>query len=59
MYQEDKRTAEIYSLFSIIAILISCLGLFGLSMFDIRQRYREIALRKVNGATLKRSIRFY
>lgn len=44
---------EIYSLFSIIAILISCLGLFGLSMFDIRQRYREIALRKVNGATLK------
>lgn len=53
MYQEDKRTAEIYSLFSIIAILISCLGLFGLSMFDIRQRYREIALRKVNGATLK------
>ena len=53
MYQEDKRTAEIYSMFSIIAILISCLGLFGLSMFDIRQRYREIALRKVNGATLK------
>ena len=29
------------------SIIISCLGLFGLSLFDIRQRYREIAIRKV------------
>lgn len=33
-----------------MAIVISCLGLFGLSLFDIRQRYREIGIRKVNGA---------
>ena len=33
-----------------IAIVIACLGLFGLSLYDIRQRYREIALRKVHGA---------
>ena len=53
LYQEDKRVAGIYSLFSGIAILIICLGLFGISLFDIRQRYREIAIRKVNGAGLK------
>ncbi len=41
------------SLFAGLAICISCLGLFGLSLYDIRQRYREIALRKVNGATGK------
>ena len=53
LYQEDKRVAGIYTLFSGIAILIICLGLFGISLFDIRQRYREIAIRKVNGAGLK------
>jgi ABC-type antimicrobial peptide transport system permease subunit len=45
--------SRIYVTFAIIAILISCLGLFALSLFDIRQRYREIALRKINGATAK------
>jgi ABC-type antimicrobial peptide transport system permease subunit len=53
LYQEDKRVASIYTLFSCIAVLIICLGLFGISLFDIRQRYREIAIRKVNGAGLK------
>lgn len=53
MYQEDKDTAQIYTVFSYIAIVISCLGLLGISLFDIRRRYREIAIRKVNGAKLK------
>lgn len=53
LYKEDKRTAYIYVTFALIAILISCLGLFGLSLYDIRQRYREIALRKVNGAAAR------
>lgn len=53
MYENDRRTARIYLAFAILAIAVSCLGLLGLSLFDIRQRYREIALRKVNGATLK------
>ena len=44
---------NIYFVFALIAIIISCLGLFGLSLFDIRQRYREIAIRKVNGAGMK------
>lgn len=53
LYEEDKRVAMVYVLFSLLAIFISCIGLFALSLFDIRQRYREIALRKVNGATTK------
>lgn len=51
IYQEDKKVTNIYTTFAFIAILISSLGLFGLSLFDIQQRYREIAIRKVNGAT--------
>lgn len=53
LYAEDRETATIYSVFALIAIIISCLGLFGLSLFDVRQRYREIAIRKVNGAGMK------
>lgn len=51
LYDKDKQVAFIYSVFALIAILISSLGLFGLSLFDIQQRYKEIAIRKVNGAT--------
>ncbi len=50
LYADDKRVSRVYTTFSLISIFISCLGLFALSLFDIRQRYREIALRKVNGA---------
>ena len=53
LYKSDQQVATIYSAFAFIAIVISCLGLLGISLFDIRQRYREIAIRKVNGAMLK------
>ncbi|WP_298649487.1 FtsX-like permease family protein [uncultured Proteiniphilum sp.] len=53
LYEEDKRVSNVYVLFALLAIFISCMGLFALSLFDIRQRYREIALRKVNGATTR------
>ena len=53
LYKEDKQVSIVYLTFAIIAILISCLGLYGLSLFDIRQRYREIALRKIHGASVK------
>ena len=51
-YAHDRKIATVYSVFAFIAIVISCMGLFGISLFDIRRRYREIAIRKVNGATL-------
>lgn len=53
LYNEDRKIANIYTIFAFIAIAISCLGLFGISLFDIRQRYREIGIRKINGAGMK------
>jgi len=51
LYKEDQRTARVFVTFSLLAIAVTCLGVLGLMMFDVRRRYREIALRKVNGAT--------
>ena len=51
LYEEDRRTARIFFTFAFLAIAVTCLGVLGLMMFDVRRRYREIALRKVNGAT--------
>ena len=53
LYEDDRQITVIYSVFAGIAILVSCLGLFGISLFDIRQRYREIAIRKAHGAGMK------
>lgn len=53
LYHDDRQITIIYSAFALMGILISSLGLFGLSLFDIQQRYREIALRKINGAMVK------
>jgi len=51
LYREDQRTARIFITFSLLAIAVTCLGVLGLMMFDVRRRFREIALRKVHGAT--------
>ena len=53
LYKNDRRIAMVYAIFACIGIIIICLGLFGISLFDIRQRDREIAIRKVNGALVK------
>jgi ABC-type antimicrobial peptide transport system permease subunit len=52
MYREDKKIATIYSIFTFIAIFVSILGLLSMSLFDIQQRRKEIAIRKINGATI-------
>jgi putative ABC transport system permease protein len=51
-YEKEKLTSSIISYFTIIAILIACLGLFGLSAFSAEQRTKEIGVRKVLGATV-------
>ena len=56
-YENDRRVVNIYLTFAGMAIVVSCLGLFGLSLFEIRLRYREIALRKVHGAQTKDIVR--
>lgn len=51
-YSAETRLAAIVTDFTIIAILISCLGLFGLATFSAEQRIKEIGVRKVLGASV-------
>ncbi|MDX9848051.1 MAG: ABC transporter permease [Tenuifilaceae bacterium] len=51
MYRAEMRMVKLFSYFSFLAILISCLGLFGLATFMAEQRYREIGIRKTMGAS--------
>lgn len=51
-YDDDKRVAAIISAFTVIAMIISCLGLYGLSTFMAERRTKEIGVRKVLGASL-------
>jgi len=51
LYQTDQRSAKVVTLFSGVAIVISCLGLFGLAAYTVTQRTREVGIRKVLGAT--------
>lgn len=52
LYQSEQRTGQLFNGFAGIAILISCLGLFGLATFTAEQRTKEIGVRKVMGATV-------
>ncbi len=51
-YEKDQRASGIVWGFTVIAILIACLGLFGLSAFAAEQRFKEIGVRKVLGASV-------
>jgi ABC-type antimicrobial peptide transport system permease subunit len=52
-YAADRRSGSIYRYFAILAIFISCLGLFGMASFIAEQRTREIGIRKVLGASVR------
>jgi putative ABC transport system permease protein len=51
-YRAETQFRTIFGLFAVLAIIIACLGLFGLSWFIIVQRTKEIGIRKVNGASV-------
>ncbi|HMH34771.1 MAG TPA: ABC transporter permease [Puia sp.] len=53
MYRTDQRIGKIFMVFAVLAILIACLGLFGLATFIAEQRTKEIGIRKVLGASVQ------
>lgn len=50
-YQNDKRTRTIYTIFSLLALFVASLGLFGLAAYTTESRTREIGIRKILGAS--------
>ncbi|WP_422360555.1 ABC transporter permease [Reichenbachiella sp.] len=51
-YESERQFKDLFATFSILAIIVGCLGLFGLSSFTAIQRAREIAIRKVLGSSI-------
>ncbi len=52
LYRNEQVITKLSNLFAILAVFISCLGLLGLAMFSAAQRSREVAIRKVLGASI-------
>jgi len=53
MYKKEEQLAKMVSTFAILAILISCMGIFGQAILNTSNRIKEIGIRKVNGAESK------
>ena len=51
LYKSEENVESIFAYFTFLAIMISCIGLFGLSSYDAERRTKEIGIRKVNGAS--------
>ncbi len=51
-YTNEKRLSSMFSIASLVAIVLSCMGLFGMAFIIIRQRVKEIGVRKVLGASV-------
>jgi putative ABC transport system permease protein len=52
LYSSEEKLAQLITFFSLLAIFVACLGLFGLSVFTTEVRTKEIGVRKVLGATV-------
>lgn len=52
LYDAEQKQGQLFVIFASLAILIACLGLFGLATFNAMQRVKEIGIRKVLGASL-------
>jgi len=57
LYRSEQRTGTLFNVFALIAIIISCLGLFGLATYTAQVRTKEIGVRKVLGASVPVIIR--
>ena len=56
LYQSEERLSGLISVFTLLAIVISCLGLFGMASFMTQQRTKEIGIRKILGAPVSRIV---
>ncbi len=56
-YRTEQRMGRIFIIFTSLAIIIACLGLFGLSAYAAEQRTKEIGIRKVLGANISTIVR--
>lgn len=56
MYQTESKLGDIFSVFAGLAIVIACLGLFGLAAFTAQQKTKEVGIRKVLGASIAQLI---
>ena len=56
LYASEERTGQLFTIFSVLAIFIACLGLLGLAAYTAEQRTKEIGIRKVLGATVSEII---
>jgi putative ABC transport system permease protein len=57
MYEKEDARAQIFAAFSLLAVIIGCLGLFGLAAFTAERRTKEIGIRKVLGARTRDIVR--
>ncbi|WP_273273257.1 FtsX-like permease family protein [Roseivirga sp.] len=59
LYTSEIRLGKIMSIFTFIAILISCMGLYGLIMFSIQSKTKEVGIRKVMGASVSQIVMLF
>jgi len=57
LYKSDEARAQTFGAFSLLAVIVGCLGLFGLAAFTAQRRTKEIGIRKVLGASTSRIVR--
>jgi putative ABC transport system permease protein len=53
LYASEQKTGQIFTSFAVVAIIIACLGLFGLATYITQQRSKEIGIRKIFGASVR------
>jgi putative ABC transport system permease protein len=51
LHRADKRMGDIFQIFSVTAVVVACLGLFGLTAYTAEQKTKEVGIRKVHGAS--------
>ena len=59
IYEKEKNLSKLINLFTLLAIVISLMGVFGLVMFDTERRKKEIGVRRINGASIEEILRLF